>query len=1258
MHIKQITISNFRSFRQQPEITPFSPGTNAVVGRNGSGKSNLFDAVQFVLLSPKFYTLRTEERQSLLHEGSGSAAVSAFVEIVFDNSDGRFNTESASDEVVLRRTVGHKKDEFFLQRKRTQKTEIMSLLEGAGFSKSNPYFIVQQGKVNALCTMGDGERLALLKEVAGTTVYDEKKQESLKKMAANQQDIAKIEEILGYINDKLDDLQGEKEELSQYQTLDRDRRAVEYTLYDKELRKARETLDDLEHRRAESTNEWSVLHEEARTTHDDICQAELTLKTNANNLRRNKMQLSSLDETKTNKMTIRTKLELECRELEEGINQSRELVRSNAKELSSVDKKIETTKMALSTVAIPAYELLKTSFTQISDQKKLMNQKLEALYAKQSRNKHYATQAERDIYLQRQIRDLESQLKTKAKLLKENQHRLKQSESKLNKNSNSIQIKEKEESEMRTVQNTFATSIEELKRDRDSLANKRRDVWRDLDQLHDTVAEARDDYRRLRSLNSKSIPRATRIGLEALPRILDELKISDDQYFGRVIDNFTLQSDEYRIGVEIAAQNALHHVIVDTDQTAAKLMERLERGKLGRVTFLPLNRLHVENIQYPEANDVTSLLSTCLDYHPSVAKAMKHVFGGKLLCRNVEAASHWSVRTKMDAITLAGDLCSRKGSLTGGFVDLSKSTIGTNEDMKAAKKLLDKLQAQEEEMESNNQKVDKQLSKQMGDLQHLEAKRANILHALQKIKDDVENLKVGLIEHEKDIEVSKEDNVNLDGEYQHLNRQVKALRDEMGTVLTDELSSEERKMLTKIKKSMKNVEKELEEKRMELEEKSVERERLKSLLDDNLLKKKKELEVIANDGNGEGGFTDTSVSNMKRESECRKQELVAVEKDVQDILNKLRECKKVDKECKSASNSSQNELEKLRSQDAANKRKIEEATEGTDRLLNKRAMCVSKRELYTRKIQELGSLPTTSAIAAYKNLSISGLMQKLEKLNKSLKKYSHVNKKAFDQYVNFSEQRETLISRKQELDQGAEKVKELVEELDRRKDEAIHRTFKGVSGHFVDVFKDLVPNGGGELIMKTALPNSNDDSDLSDEEDESTSKISKKQSVHTSVSLYRGVGIKVRFSPVGENYLMSQLSGGQKALVALALIFAIQRCDPAPFYLFDELDQALDSTYRAAVANVIKKQANCDALGEEGTQFICSTFRPELVSAANQCYGISHQNKVSNIHSLGKKDALEFIANLMNAEETLGVVASSRKRKKKKGIADGGQLEQ
>ena len=150
--------------------------------------------------------------------------------------------------------------------------------------------------------------------------------------------------------------------------------------------------------------------------------------------------------------------------------------------------------------------------------------------------------------------------------------------------------------------------------------------------------------------------------------------------------------------------------------------------------------------------------------------------------------------------------------------------------------------------------------------------------------------------------------------------------------------------------------------------------------------------------------------------------------------------------------------------------------------------------------------------------------------------------------------------------------------------------------------------------------------------------------------------------------MMSQLSGGQKALVAMALIFAIQRCDPAPFYLFDELDQALDSTYRSAVAALIQRQAQSE---ETPTQFITSTFRPELVAVASRCYGISHQSKVSSLHSLTKKDSLSFISNLMSEEEAVGgnvsvlpavdegrLAESASSVKKKKGRAAGGGVEE
>ncbi|KAJ1396606.1 RecF/RecN/SMC N terminal domain-containing protein, partial [Ochromonadaceae sp. CCMP2298] len=194
----------------------------------------------------------------------------------------------------------------------------------------------------------------------------------------------------------------------------------------------------------------------------------------------------------------------------------------------------------------------------------------------------------------------------------------------------------------------------------------------------------------------------------------------------------------------------------------------------------------------------------------------------------------------------------------------------------------------------------------------------------------------------------------------------------------------------------------------------------------------------------------------------------------------------------------------------------------------------------------------------------------------------------------------------------------LIESLDAQKDEAILRTFRGVSHHFAEVFAELVPGGGGQLIMRTTAeaPDAGASSSIPESgelEDHILEEGGEGEGL--AIATFQGVQVRVSFSGSGQQQNMQQLSGGQKALVALALIFAIQRCDPAPFYLFDEIDQALDANYRAGLARLIEKQTNSK---EAPAQFITTTFRPELVAVADKCFGIGLQNKVSNIHAFLK----------------------------------------
>jgi structural maintenance of chromosome 3 (chondroitin sulfate proteoglycan 6) len=212
-------------------------------------------------------------------------------------------------------------------------------------------------------------------------------------------------------------------------------------------------------------------------------------------------------------------------------------------------------------------------------------------------------------------------------------------------------------------------------------------------------------------------------------------------------------------------------------------------------------------------------------------------------------------------------------------------------------------------------------------------------------------------------------------------------------------------------------------------------------------------------------------------------------------------------------------------------------------------------------------------------------------------KFAHVNKKALDQYVNFADQRALLLDRRRELDEGATAIEDLIRTLDAKKDEAIDRTFRGVSKHFADVFSELVPDGEAKLVM-VKRP-------VADVPSQSSAS-----SLSVDAGPFVGVQVAVQFPGAAAAHAhvsMNQLSGGQKALVALALVFAIQRCDPAPFYLFDEIDAALDANHRAAVAALVKRQA---AAEDAPAQFITTTFRPEFVTIQRRAYFFDRFSRV------------------------------------------------
>jgi structural maintenance of chromosome 3 (chondroitin sulfate proteoglycan 6) len=870
--------------------------------------------------------------------------VNAFVEIVFDNSDHRFALEN-SDEVVLRRTVGLKKDEFFLQRKRATKNEIQSLLEGAGFSKSNPYFIVQQGKVQDLCTMADPERLRLLKEVAGTVVYDEKKTESLAKMEENTVSIDKIQEILSEVKERLETLQSEKEELTVYQQLDRQRRALEYTLYDKELRKARAALDALEQERSTHVLELATLHEAAKTTHVSIRNIEADLTAKTNQLRRNRLQLQQLEGDKTASVTTCAKLELECRELRDAVVNGEEVLKTNQQALLGIEQEITAAEERLSESVQPAYEEAVAALQQMTDQRNQAKRTQESLYAKQGRGRQFSTVAERDTSIQSNVTELQTAVAEKQSAMTEQQDVLSNLRRTVAQESKDISSLSAQVTQQAAGLQSLSKTIDEKKRQRLELVDARKEDWRKTEELHEQVRDARQNYHQALSDTRKVMPRATAMGLEALRTIVEQERlVVGEQYFGMLMDNMDLKDARYQTAVEVAAQNSLFHVIVDNDNTAARLMNRLEKDKLGRVTFLPLNKLRVENVQYPDNNDVKPLLDLCITYDKKVKAAMQHVFNKKLLARTPELASEWSTKLSMDVITLDGDLCSRKGALTGGFVDVNKSRLRAHATQKESKETLASVEREHQEVNRKAKEVDQSASNVMQELQRLEAKHAELTHMITGKETEVERMQSRIENHKKQVEkVEKSTIPLLEREIAVLEGDIGRLQEEMGTELTASLSDEDRELLKELKQTQADLVAEIESQSEKVAQMGVERQKLTSLLDDNLRRRRLELmEGIAGNEEGEsrrlsrGRMSSAAAqSQLKEDLEERQRQLDNATQTKDDIEARVEESRAIEEELRGELISAKNELEQLRSQDMKDMKVLEEAQDKSERLLTK-----------------------------------------------------------------------------------------------------------------------------------------------------------------------------------------------------------------------------------------------------------------------------------------------------------------------------------
>lgn len=1152
MKVKRVTVHGFKSYEDTVSFGPFSPGKNALVGLNGTGKSNFYSAIGFVLLD-EFAHLRVSDRKALLHEGQGRNAMTAFVEVVFDNTSRFFPSDK--DEVSIRRSIGLKKDEYFVDRKNSTRQDVHNLLESCGFSPSSGYYIVRQGRINALAVMKDAERLDLLMEIAGTKFYDKQREESMRMIEESRGRTEKIKESIAYIENRLTQLESERKELELYEKLDRERRACEYLIQELHVRDLERDLEyiegehqsiaeAIENERTESQSAKKQIREVAEmlSDHKDREHAMIMEKNQAE--KKKEKAIKSKTSAEYKKKGLETKLE----------NADNTKVRAEAK-LETVEQTISEKKELLSQV--------NTSYNQVADEKASADSELEAL-----KQMHGGVVVDSKF-----IHGIECELE-KARVLSDNiRARKEKVEQELADEQATREEATRNQELIATQLSDKHTEQKDEERRRNELLNERKKLWRDEAHCERKHKKKLATIEHIQGKIAAGMPKAVAMGLEAMK------KMNIDGVYGCLYEVMRCE-EEFDVAVNVVGRGRFYEVVVDTDKTAERIINELNKSKSGRLSFLVLNLLDRKEVTMPDG--VVPLISKISYQDEEVAPAIHAVFGKVAIAGDLETATNIATMERISCVTVEGDFVSKRGPLTGGSRNHSKSpmaltaALGRNvADAEELKGELENIRSQIKELDNEIESVTRNINQSEKAIAELESHHMDAKATICAKTDAVDEKQKELGKVARKLENAERNVMAIETRLESIHR----FNSEAGEGTIETITS-----LTAKSEDLDAQMKQLLDQRIvlrdEIENKLIPKRR--RLIDEI---SRLNVETLAREISSAENDIEMAQANLE-EAEGHlaylEQGLVSISKEITDA---------------------ERELSEMRGREMSRQAHIQRLKSELEAVVSRKSITKQRQDDCLKQQKEIGQWPAEE-VEERSGMTSSELKRQHRGIIEEQNSYRHVNKKAYEQYRQFSERQEELQRRQNEIEESDRSIEALIRTLDQRKDEAIVSTFHRVSENFKEIFQELEPAARAELVL---------------ERDEEKGE-------------YAGISIHTQFGDQAEVTSLAQLSGGQKALVALTLVFAIQRFAPAPFYLFDEVDSALDDKYRTAVSALMDRYCHPED-GTDPAQIIFTTFKPELLDNCDKYFGIKFDRGHSMALEITSEDAEKIVTEQGDGDE-------------------------
>lgn len=1181
MYLKSIEVQGFKSFANKI-VFDFHNGITGIVGPNGSGKSNVADAVRWVLGEQSAKQLRGAKMEDVIFAGTQNRKPVgfAYVAITLDNSDHALPVEY--DEVtVSRRVYRSGESEYKINGHSCRLRDVTEMFYDTGIGKEG-YSIIGQGQIDKILSGKPDERRELFDEAAGIVKFKRRKSAAIKKLENERSNLVRVNDILSELEKQVGPLKQQSE------------KAKEYLNYKTDLKKYDVNAFLLETDRIRK--ETAELNDRLKIVDDDLEDSKSEYDNTKSEYEAAENQLNDINaQIDENSQTV-SALELESQKLQGEINVFTEQIKTfnankqlHSERLLDIEKDKQNKNNSVKELR-EQYNDLNTELSEYNDKLAAINDTAKALNAEIEGISGQIDNRQNSIY---------DNLTEQSTIKAENQKfvtMLEQLEIKKSELTSHIIKGKSDESAQKQV-------IKSLTAELDNAVGKLEDINNSIEESNTLVTQLKAEIAEKNSELDKLTQNYHRekSRLESLINITErydgygnsikkimELKDSNPGILGVIADIVKVEK-QYETAIETALGGTIQNIVTDKESTAKELIGYLKQNKLGRATFLPLNAIHARNTLENEAcineKGVIGVASNLVRVSFEYEGLAKYLLGRILVVDNIDNALLIAKKYKytLRIVTLEGEQLNPGGSMTGGAFRNSSNLLGRRREIEELKQSV-----------SNTNKQITQEKAAVADLRNQVAKYREALDSYNKLLRETHIRKntIDVNLKQADLKLSEiiasygddiKEQASIDSEILKISESRNQVSGNLN--LLDNQNEAARKEIENLGKTLEAKKSEeaavaLKIENLKISHSSIEQKA--SFINENIERLCKELDNLEEEKTSiqeKIGETKELVSAKQADIELVKNSIEESERKITAIGEKLEDLRAA----KEKVNASHKEFFKKREE--LNEKII---------LLEKDSMRLHNQ--YDRLEESYDSLVdymwneyelTYSYALELKSdelNNINDIRKQINILKAAIKKLGDVNVNAIEEYKSVSERYEFMKTQHDDMIEAEESLMKVIEELDEGMRAQFTAKFEEIKVEFDKVFKELFGGGRGTI-------------ELVEGED------------------ILEAGILIISQPPGKKLQnMMQLSGGEKALTAIALLFAIQNLKPSPFCLLDEIEAALDDSNVGRYANYLHKLT-------KHTQFIVITHRRGTMSAADRLYGITMQEK--GVSTLVSVDLIE-----------------------------------